>query len=95
MQGQGVTDRTPFPVGCHNGNHTQLAQGLGQCQNAGGVDTVVVRNHDVHVMNPVPNDVTSRPVMAEFDQEIKPRLPPYFVFTKKGELGTFIPQTWF
>jgi hypothetical protein len=46
-------------------------------------------------MNPVPNDVTSRPVMAEFDQEIKPRLPPYFVFTKKGELGTFIPQTWF
>jgi hypothetical protein len=27
--------------------------------------------------------------MAEICREIKPGLPEYFVFTKKGELGTF------
>jgi hypothetical protein len=59
------------------------------------MDAVVIGDHYVHVNDPVENEVASRPVMAEISPEIKLCLPEHFVFTKNGELGTFIPQTQF
>ena len=95
VQRQGMTGGAPFTVRGNHGDPAQLPQGLGQRQDTGGMDAVVIGNHDVHVIDPVRVKVASRAVMAEFTQEIKPCLPDYFVFTKKGELGTFIPQTQF
>jgi hypothetical protein len=59
------------------------------------MDAVVIGDHDVHMSDPVENEVESRPVMAEISPEIKLSLTDGFVFTKNGELGTFIPQTQF
>ena len=72
MQGQGVPGGAPLAVGRDHRDRAQLPQGLGQGQDAGGMDAVVIGNHDMHVIDPVGKEVSSAPVMAEISPEIKP-----------------------
>ena len=72
VQRQGVSGGAPLAVGRDDRDRAQLPQRLGQGQDAGGMDAVVVGNHDMHVIDPVATEVESRPVMAEIAPEIKP-----------------------
>ena len=48
MQGQGMADGVPLPVGRHGIHLADAFQGLFECQDALGVDTVVVGHQNVH-----------------------------------------------
>jgi len=71
VQCQRVPGGASLAVGCDYRDRTQLPQGLGQGQDAGGMDAVIVGDHDMHVIDPVATEVESRPVMAEIGPEIK------------------------
>ena len=51
VQGQGVSGGAPLPVGSDHRDLAQIPQSFCQGQDTGGMDAVVVGDHDVHEMS--------------------------------------------